>query len=744
MPDEALLLEAERRGILPPDKAAALDEARKRGLISDPTAPQDQTDQSTGEKMQIDVGGGKIEVPKGISQEGLQKAIADFRTTPEFDKLVDKERGAPARVRTLVGSSLTPEDKIANLRRFYPDAQPYGSDNFVFTDPATGRPTLYNPEGLDVGDVASVLREGSQALFATGGAVAGAQIGAAGGLLGGPAAPGTVPLGASAGAAFGAGAGNVAGGVIFDALANTFMDRIDTRTPLEGVRDASVDFVFGAAGQRAGELISVGAKAALTKGRGFASAMASKFRSLGIEPPAGAVTGSKTLQGLEKSIEGTIAGGDVLQKQAETVVSQTKAAAENVAAKFGQAQERAGAGQTIKRAAEGVLERFGFKQAALYDDAFAKVGDETFVPMKSVMALRQQMEQELALAPQSLKQALQPAIRMLQSIEADAVAEGSNAGLMRTMARTAGQATDEFQGLPFVALRQIRTMIGRDIKQPAIGKTSGATQAALKRIYGALTEDMSAAAQQAGPDAASALKRADRYTRIFMDKSKALMDKITRFDADERAFDFLMQSSRDNARALSRLRGHFLPEEWDTVAATTLHRMGQARAGAQDAAGEAFSVNTFLTNWNRLSPEAKKIMFSGKRYGELAGELDNLVTVIGALKDTEKLANHSNTAKAMVTYMTLQALGGAAAGLAIGGDPQSAGIGVAAVFAPRFAAKLITSPRFVKWLTTDVAPGALGPHIGRLLAIAEAEPEIRDEIEQYVQALRSIPESKTR
>ncbi|MCH8917399.1 MAG: hypothetical protein IIC52_05025 [Proteobacteria bacterium] len=60
--------------------------------------------------------------------------------------------------------------------------------------------------------------------------------------------------------------------------------------------------------------------------------------------------------------------------------------------------------------------------------------------------------------------------------------------------------------------------------------------------------------------------------------------------------------------------------------------------------------------------------------------------------------------------------------------------------APRYAAKLITSPSFVKWLTTPLTnPNGISAHLGRLVAIAVAEPELSEAIEAYTEALRSAP-----
>src|SRR3546814_16141162 len=89
---------------------------------------------------------------------------------------------------------------------------------------------------------------------------------------------------------------------------------------------------------------------------------------------------------------------------------------------------------------------------------------------------------------------------------------------------------------------------------------------------------MSAAAKAAGPDAAKKLEAADRYTRAFMGTSKETLQKIVNFDADEKAFRYVMAQTRDGANLRARLRRNFSAEEWDTVAATALKRPGMARA----------------------------------------------------------------------------------------------------------------------------------------------------------------------
>ncbi len=61
--------------------------------------------------------------------------------------------------------------------------------------------------------------------------------------------------------------------------------------------------------------------------------------------------------------------------------------------------------------------------------------------------------------------------------------------------------------------------------------------------------------------------------------------------------------------------------------------------------------------------------------------------------------------------------------------------------APRVAARLITSPAFVRWLTTPVTKvNGIAAHLGRLAGIMEAEPELREGITQYMAALQAVAE----
>ena len=74
---------------------------------------------------------------------------------------------------------------------------------------------------------------------------------------------------------------------------------------------------------------------------------------------------------------------------------------------------------------------------------------------------------------------------------------------------------------------------------------------------------------------------------------------------------------------------------------------------------------------------------------------------------------------------------GAAAGAATG------------ILAPYAAAKLMTSKGFVNWLSDAATiatqnPKAMGAHILRLHLISQREPEIKEEVRQYLTQLNNL------
>ncbi|MGE4251690.1 MAG: hypothetical protein AB7F09_20070 [Parvibaculaceae bacterium] len=227
--------------------------------------------------------------------------------------------------------------------------------------------------------------------------------------------------------------------------------------------------------------------------------------------------------------------------------------------------------------------------------------------------------------------------------------------------------------------------------------------------------------------------------------NQPLWQKMQSLNADGAAFSYAMSGSREGGSRLFQRRRNFQPEEWDVVAATVLDRLGSTQGGRRgivDPAQEMvqdFSLNTFLTNWNKLAPEAKNALFGGKRYAEIRPELDLLVRVMQRVQAGQKLGNPSGTARnaAQITSLTL-----AGGSLLTGNVGAAAGILAASHVAPHITAKMILSPAVARGLArvADDRNGAETEKALTSLALTIArDPELLDDAHQFRQQLLGAP-----
>ena len=641
---------------------------------------------------------------RAILQQLLNASLAAHPPT-------DTSTGAPAHVRAAVGSASTQEDRLATLRRYAPDAAPYQRDNFAFTHPGSGQRTLYNPPGLDWGDVASITPEIGEGLG-----------GMMGGALAAPAAiAGAAPTGGASLLAMpaGIGLGAAAGREAATLQAQRILGTVDSRGPGQRLLDAGTTAGLNAAAGPVADLAVRGARAlfgpvARSFGRGTGATALDDFAQLGVPPSAGAVTGNRTMQVAEKGLEMTPGGVEPIRSLAERQVERLGNVARETAEGFGVPTNPGQAGATIREGARGAVSRFEARQGELYDNAFTMVGADTPAQLPAVRALGEQIEGEMARAPQARERVLRPVLDRIAALSADSQ-----------------------QGIPFDALRAVRTDLGNIIGGPpnAAEAPSSATMKYMRALYGALTDDMGAAARQAGPDAARAVSVADRYTRFNRTQNLPALEKVLDKGTDQQIYGMLFPASgRPDAQLLARVRRNMTRDEWNAVSATVLDRMGRPTAGQN--AGEGFSAATFLTHWNQLmdaGPAARQVLFGGAQDAALAANLDRLVRVTQRLRDVERMANPSGTARNMIAGAGVLAAG---QDVAQGDFTGAAGVLGLGVIAPRYAARMITSPEFVRWLAGSApqiaAHGVPTESATRaLLRIGVTDPQLREAIEAY-------------
>tara|TARA_R110000796_G_scaffold7695_1_gene26238 strand:- start:2090 stop:4720 length:2631 start_codon:yes stop_codon:yes gene_type:complete len=680
---------------------------------------------------------------------------------------VNTQQGAPASVRAQVSAAQTPEDKLLTLRNFYPDAAPvevvdpkngaskFGAGNFIFTDPETGEEVLFDEDvrilGIPaptLGDLADAGPEIAEFIGATAGSIYGGLKGAALGAGIGATRGGLPPaiVGGGAGLITGAMAGEGAGGAIgretYIKLLDYFGETEDNRTGLENTVDFGATAALNAFGGPVANKIFTGVKN--TAGRRIRianDAMTSKSREIyelmveqGFKPTIGQVSDSKLVKLFEKTLANLPTSTNMMHQAAKDTLEQINKLVQEKIEKYGTGTTAEAMSRSMNTSLENVNKRYVLRSDQLYN----RVKDQMPEGLKS------EINNTVGFAAKYLE-ASQTASR------------GEHYDLA---VRKAQQLIEEAQnkgGLTFDELKMFRSQI-REIKEAPVfnGGSSNSAKEGLNSLYSALTHDLDNLVKAGGeqidnPNLYAQYQRASRYVKQELGAgggtafARELIDKNKKNITS--ALKAVETGSRNNVEVLRQLKKSFTEEEWKEVSGYMMGALGTRRgltAGDEIAGevgdiiykgGENFNPSTFLTNINKMSPEAKTLLFGGKKNKQLLKELNDLTDTIARVsQDAKDMANPSGTAR--IGYMMALFTPGAVVGGA-GWD-----FGLTGLAAPWMSAKLMVNPDFVRWMSTGVADGIYDPqsmaqHVRRLLQIWKANPEIRGEIEALLPQLQT-------
>ena len=353
------------------------------------------------------------------------------------------------------------------------------------------------------------------------------------------------------------------------------------------------------------------------------------FAKLGATPSVGQASGNRLVQGGENLLAGGPTSAGVMGRFAEKQAEQIGAGLQ----RQGESLMRNASGERAGRAIERGMDTFrgntGATKRALYWQA------DQFIPGQTPVNLGETWREVVQLTTptpgaQATTQALvNPRIQQLRET------------LQQDIAAGGGQISYE-------AMKRIRSDIGEAITDFSLSPDTPTRE--LKRLYGALSRDMEAAAQARGPAAAAAAKRANNYTRAAADRLETVQRVIDKNGGPEKVFEAAMSGTRDGGTTLRAVMQSLPQDGQKAVTAAVIKRMGLATPGAQDAAGDVFSAQTFLTNWNRVSPEAKRALFD--RHGpQFSKDMDRIARVAQNIRDGSKVfANPSGTANRAAAY----------------------------------------------------------------------------------------------
>lgn len=259
----------------------------------------------------------------------------------------------------------------------------------------------------------------------------------------------------------------------------------------------------------------------------------------------------------------------------------------------------------------------------------------------------------------------------------------------------------------------------------------------------AADSDLGAAAEVYGGDAARKARgmAKDWYKRGMGNKKVGdvgLLDEVSTILKNPEPgaiYNRLMQGGKPAVDRLMRTLNMVSAETASAIRSRAYRDLGLATPGRQNAAGDAFSFSTFLTNYAKMqqkTPGAADVLF-----GPAKGEMDTLLQHADFFRSLDKYANSSQTAvntawdelwkPIMQTGSQWGAGGlvggmGSAEGLLLGTAAGAAQVG-GRLFVQRRIARLMTDPEFVKWLAGGTrvltVQSAVKPNVyGRLAAIA--------------------------
>lgn len=506
----------------------------------------------------------------------------------------------------------------------------------------------------------------------------------------------------------------------------------------------------------------------------------SEFAEAGVQPSMGQATGNRVLQATETLLGSVPGSAGVVDRFAQRQAGQFGDRIDEIASALapgGQAVDPEMAGLAIR---QGIAGPGGFKETsraesnALYRALDELIPQDSRVDISNVQAALRELNQAIPGAPSTSRlfqnarlgsieggliddtqgvQALltQPGMQeqadayraylqaQARSVEMENARRKSLGMTVMEPVPTADQIEQNVMAtlsnmtdnrLPYEALQKLRSLVGREIDNANFG--SDVPRSMWRPVYAALSRDMEEAVKATGnPKAAEALTNANQYHSRYVDQLENI-DSIIGNKNGEEAYLAAVRGAKDGP---SRIRSimQVLPEEQKKIVSSAfIRRMGRAAEGQQDADGSVFSMNTFLTNWNKTNAQARKELFGS--YGpEFQRNMDTIAKATSRIRDGAKVfSNPSGTGGRLALVGQVATTGSAAGTLTAMGNPGLAFITVASSALGAAGAnglsRIMTSPKYVNWLarTTEKPQGELLSQLQVLRGIAERsrDPEV--------------------
>lgn len=495
-------------------------------------------------------------------------------------------------------------------------------------------------------------------------------------------------------------------------------------------RQALTAGALGAVGQPIGEavgaVVPAGVRALLRggeRGRRGAQQAIEDLAPFGTSPSVAQATGRDAIDGLESLVSKAPGGAGVFRRVVGETTDRVRQGIErhiNTLTR-GRGIGPETAGRATRQGIRGYVARFNIRNGRLWENFH-----ETLDPASRAGATN----------------TARAFGRLTEGVEdAPALSEELANGALGRMAAAFANDIDETGQLPLRALTSLRSRIGERLSNPNL--TSDITTREYRQLYAGISEDLRTAAAASGQAATRAFNRANNFTRLSHRRIDDALQPLINKQYDSAISNALFSGSKRGPEQLRTLLRSVTRDQEDLIVADVLNRIGTAMPSAQGAEAVEFSFETFLTNWVKLRQAGSlDVLFRRGRHVGMSQDLDRIARAATRVRETSQAFKNppGSGAAAVAQASMFGGVGSMVTGALM--VPFSL-LGAGTVFSG--GARLLTSPRFVRWLAQGTAmnPQGLPAHFSRLLALSKAEdPETQNAILHYLDALQTpIPDA---
>lgn len=504
------------------------------------------------------------------------------------------------------------------------------------------------------------------------------------------------------------------------------------------------------------------------------------FRNAGVQPSVGQATGNRFLQAAETMLGSVPGSAGRIDKFAQRQASEFGDRIDDIAGQLvpgGQAVDPESAGLAIQR---GITGPGGFKELsraesnALYRELDDLMPGDARVDVSNARTALADLNSMIEGAPsvsrffqnarlEGIERGLvsdtqgvdailtQPgmreqvdAYRGFLTKQAEAVAERNAqrnllglkneepvptaADIDANVRATLGNMVDD--RLPYEALKKLRTLVGREIDNSSL--VSDVPRGKWRDLYGALSRDMEAAVQATGnPKAVQTFEAANKHHADYIQRLERIETVLNR-NGGEDIYNAATRGLKEGATMLREVMRSLPVEDQKMVSSAFIRRMGRAVGSQQNADGNLFSMNTFLTNYSTMSDQAKQVLF--RSYGpDFAKDMQTIADATSRIRDGSKVfANPSGTVRQGALIGQMATTGSALGTAAVAGRPDMAMLALltsaGSATVANLAGRVVTNPRAIKWLanTTKQPSGDILAQLNTLRRIGQNndDPEV--------------------